>query len=264
MRTRFPLAKLDVSAEARQDRLRPVRQETIVVGLQVAQQSHQQLQARVRLAGDHAQGGGQARKLFGHARVVHVDADAHDHETHAIGLRMHFREDAAEFLSGHQQVVGPAQVRSKASFFEHGIAHRQTREQRDERRDQRRDRRPQQDRNVDAAGLFGMPGAPGATASGGLFLGQNDGAVRLARAAEVEGDGVGRAGLEEMMDMLAEDGTVQPAAQQASATARRARVRSDSPCADGPSRARRVRAAARSIATRPSATRRFPGRSSDR
>ena len=86
---------------------------------------------------------------------------------------------------------------------------------RDQRRDQRRNRRAQQDGHVDAAGLFRMPGASGAPSPGGLLLGQNDGAVRLAGASQIEGDGVGRAGFEEMMDALAEDGAVQLPAQQA-------------------------------------------------
>ncbi len=167
-------------------------------------------------------------------RVVYVHADAHDHEVHAIGLRVHLGEDAAELLPGHQQIVGPAQIWSKVGFLEHGIAHGQTGEHRDQRREQRRNRRPQQDGYVDAAGFFRMPRAPGAPSSGGLLLGQHDGAVRLSCASQIEGDGVGRAGLEEMMDALAETRNRAAGGAAGWATARRARVRSDSPCGDVP------------------------------
>ncbi len=57
---------------------------------------------------------------------------------------------------------------------------------------------------MNAGGFFGKPFAAGAAASGGLFLGENDGAVRFAGFAELHGDVVGRIDFEEMIDAARE------------------------------------------------------------
>ena len=57
---------------------------------------------------------------------------------------------------------------------------------------------------MDACGFFGKPFASGAAASGGLFFGEDDGAVRFAGFAELHGDIVRRIDFEEMIDAARE------------------------------------------------------------
>src|ERR1700720_4497168 len=53
---------------------------------------------------------------------------------------------------------------------------------------------------MNSGGFFGKPFASGAAPSGGLFFGENDGAVGLAGFAELHGHRVGRIDFEEGID----------------------------------------------------------------
>ena len=183
--------------------------------------------------------------IFG---LVDVDADADDGVVDAVGLGVHLGEDAAEFPAADEQIVGPANVGQRVEIFGGGIARGEPRDQREQRRVRGRNRRAQQDAAIDARGFFGCPRAAGAAAAGRLLFGEHDGAVRLARFAEVHGDGVRRIDFEEVVDAARERRAVEAMAQQLRRPECRARARCDSRCADGPSRARRARAAVRSSA----------------
>src|SRR6202040_1445540 len=57
---------------------------------------------------------------------------------------------------------------------------------------------------MNSGGFFGKPFASGAAPSGGLFFGENDGAVGLAGFAELHGHSVGRIDFEEVIDAARE------------------------------------------------------------
>ena len=118
------------------------------------------------------------------------------------------------FLRPNKQIVRPAQVGRQAGLLQNGFAHGESRDQRDERSLLRRNRRAQQHGHVDAVCLFRVPGVPGAAAPRRLFLGDDDGAVRLPSLAQRHGDGIGRVNFEKMVDAFAERPRMQPPVQQ--------------------------------------------------
>ena len=210
----------------------------------------------MKFPGLHAQRCGDVIESGRHLGLVHVDADADDGVVDAVGLGVHFRQDAAKFACAaafggarDHQIVGPANVGNGGQFFGGGIA----------RRPGRRPELssgacageiggPQQNAAIDAGGFFRHPGTARAALARGLLFGQHDGAVRLARFAELHGDAIGRVDFEKMIDAASEGGAVEPMAQHLRGQNVRDASRCDSRCAGGPSRARPARAAFRSSA----------------
>ena len=167
----------------------------------------------MRLARFDAKRRGDVGELGGHVALVHVDADADDGVMDAIGLGVHFGEDAAEFSAAEEKIVGPADVEvvdcilfwiRATDFFGARVAGGEAGDEGEKRRVGGRNLRTQQHGAMNARGFFRMPFASSAAASGGLFLGENDGAVRLARFAELHGDGIGGVDFEEMVDAARE------------------------------------------------------------
>ena len=201
-------------SETPQNRHRALGEKLIVVAVEVAQQPNQQFEARMDFAGLDAQRGGDVREFRRHFRLVHIHADSDDGVMNAVGLRVHFRQDAAEFLprtskSLGQRISGVASSSSAAASraaspatsvrsgaCAGGIGGRNRIVQ------------------LDSRGLFRNPLAPGAAAAGGLFLCEHDGAVRLACFAEVHGDGVRRIDFEKVIDAPRERRAVQAVAQE--------------------------------------------------
>ena len=123
---------------------------------------------------------------------------------HAVGLGVHLGEDAGEFLAVREEIVGPADVGERVELFGGGVARGKAGDQSEQGGVGRGDLRAQQDGAMNAGGFFGEPFASSATASGGLFFGENDGAVGLALFAELHGDGIGGIHFEEMVDAARE------------------------------------------------------------
>jgi hypothetical protein len=67
---------------------------------------------------------------------------------------------------------------------------------------------------MNASGFLRKPFASGATASGGLFFGENHNTVRFAGFAELHGDGVGGIDFEEMIDAAREGGSCELVAKK--------------------------------------------------
>ena len=145
--------------------------------------------------------------------MVHVDSDSHGHKMNLVLLRIHFRQDSAEFLASEKKIVRPAQVGGKAGLLQNGVTNGQARDQGDQRRVLRRNGRTQKHGHVDAVGFFRMPGMTGAAAPGGLFLGDHEGAVRFALFSQLHGDGIGGINLEKMVDAFSEWPWRQPLAK---------------------------------------------------
>src|ERR1700752_4988558 len=97
-------------SETPEDRLSPFGDELIVVAVEVAQQPNQKLKARMGLARFDAKRSGDVSEFGGHFCLVHIDADADDGVMDAVGLGVHFGEDAGKFSAAEKQVVGPADV----------------------------------------------------------------------------------------------------------------------------------------------------------
>ena len=64
--------------------------------------------------------------------------------------------------------------------------------------------RPQKNAHVNAGGFFGEPSAPGASAPGRLFFGDNERAVRLTQLTQFQRDAIGGIHFEKMMDAFRE------------------------------------------------------------
>ena len=131
----------------------------------------------------------------------------------AVGFGVHFGEDAGKFSAAEEEIVGPADVEivdnilfwiRAGDFFGARVASGEAGDESEKRRVGGRDSRTEEHRAMDARGFFGKPFASGAAASGGLFFGENDGAVRLAGFAELHGDVVGGVDFEEMVDAARE------------------------------------------------------------
>jgi len=199
--------------ETPEDGLSPFGDELIVVAVEVAQQPNQKLKARMRLARFNAKRRGDVGELGGHLGLVHIDADADDGVMDAVGLGVHFGEDAGKFSAAEKQVVGPSDVEVMDSvlfwiratdFFGARVASSEAGDESEKRRVGGRDLRAQEHGAMYAGGFFGKPFASGAAAPGRLFFGENDGAVGFAGFAELHGHGVGGVDFEEMVDAARE------------------------------------------------------------
>jgi hypothetical protein len=178
--------------------------ELIVVAVEVAEQTNSRSRREWSFAGFHAQRSGDLPEVGGHFRLVHVDADADDGVVHAVGLGVHLGEDAGEFLAVREEIVGPADVGERVELFGGGVARGEAGDQSEQGRVAPGRFAGAAKRCNDAGGFFGEPFAAGAAASGGLFFGENDGAVGLALFAELHGDGIGGIHFEEMVDAARE------------------------------------------------------------
>ena len=116
------------------------------------------------------------------------------------------------FRPPKSEIVGPADVEivdnilfwiRAADFFGARVASGEAGDESEKRRVGGRNSRTEEHGAMDARGFFGEPFASGAAAAGGLFFGENDGAVRLAGFAELHGDVVGGVDFEEMVDARA-------------------------------------------------------------
>ena len=113
----------------------------------------------------------------------------------------------------NHQIVGPANVGESVEILGGGIARGESGDQRQQRRVRGRNRRAQQDAAINPGRFLRGPRAAGAASAGGLLLGEDDGAVRLARFAQAHGDGVRGIGFEEMVDAARERRAVESMAQ---------------------------------------------------
>src|SRR5580704_17700558 len=116
--------------EVANDTLRPVSDELIVVGLEFAQQPDHQFQPRLRPARLDAQRCGDRAKFGGKLLLIHVDSDSDYHKANLIRLRMHFGEDATEFLAANQNIVRPFKVSFDIVLGSNRRERRQTRHHR--------------------------------------------------------------------------------------------------------------------------------------
>src|SRR4029077_6784156 len=155
-------------------------------------------------------------KLGWHFRLVHIDADANNGVMDAVGLGVHFGEDAGKFSTAEEEIVGPADVEAMdhilvwirgSDFFRTRIASGEAGNEGEKRGVGGRDSRPEEHGAMYAGGFFGKPFASGAATSGGLFFGENHDTVRFAGFAELHGDGVGGVDFEEMIDAAREGGS---------------------------------------------------------
>jgi len=201
--------------ETPEDGLRSFGDELIVVAVEVTQQPNQELKARMGLARFNAKRRGDIGEFGWHFGLVHIDADADDGVVDAVGLGVHFSEDAGKFSAAEKQVVGPADVEvvdsvlfwiRAADFFRARVVSSEAGDESEKRRVGGRDSRPEEHRAMNASGFFGKPFASGAAASSGLFFGENDGAVGFACFAELHGNVIGGIDFEEMIDAAGEGG----------------------------------------------------------
>ena len=110
--------------------VRAFGEELVVVAVEMAQQANQQFEARMRFAGFDAQRRGDVGNFRGHFGLVDVHTDSDDCVMHAVGLGAHLCEDAGEFSSAHEKIVGPANVGCGVQVFGGGISRCEARDQR--------------------------------------------------------------------------------------------------------------------------------------
>ena len=111
---------------------------------------------------------------------MHVDADADDGVANPRDFGIELGEDAGQFASGQQQVVGPADIRRERGDLAYGGLDGEAGGERKPEDVCRRDCGPDKNADIEAGAGGGVPFMRAASASDGLLIGEIDGVALLA------------------------------------------------------------------------------------